>query len=63
MDLQNLAQLYDAREAAPEEIVVLVLERIAAYSDPDVWTHIVPATNRSFKRGPLASGGRLAICI
>jgi allophanate hydrolase len=42
LDLQSLAQLYDARQASPEDIVALVLERIAAYSDPAVWTHLVP---------------------
>src|SRR5271157_5288102 len=42
LDLQSLSRLYDAREASPEDIVVLVLERIAAYSDSAVWTHVVP---------------------
>src|SRR6516165_1708946 len=42
LDLQSLAELYDARRAAPEDIVALVLERIAAYSDPAVWTHVIP---------------------
>jgi allophanate hydrolase len=42
LDLQSLAQLYNAREASPEDMVVLVLERIAAFSDPAVWTHLVP---------------------
>jgi allophanate hydrolase len=42
LDLQSLAQLYDDRRASPEDIVALVLERIAAYSDPAVWTHVVP---------------------
>jgi len=42
LDLQSLAQLYNAREVSPEDIVILVLERIAAYSDPAVWTHVVP---------------------
>jgi allophanate hydrolase len=42
LDLRNLAQLYNGREASPEDIVASVLERIAAYSDPAVWTHVVP---------------------
>ena len=42
LDLQSLAQLYNVRKASPEDIVVLVLERIAAFSDPAVWTHLVP---------------------
>jgi allophanate hydrolase len=42
LDLQTLTQLYDDRRASPEDMVGLVLERIAAYSDPAVWTHVVP---------------------
>jgi allophanate hydrolase len=42
LDLQSLAQVYEDRCASPEDIVALVLERIAAYPDPAVWTHVVP---------------------
>ncbi len=42
LDLRSMEQLYNARKASPEDIVILVLERIAAYSDPAVWTHLVP---------------------
>jgi allophanate hydrolase len=42
LDLRSLARVYQAREATPSDIIELVLERIAAYSDRAVWTYLVP---------------------
>lgn len=42
LDLKTLAGVYQAREASPQDILDLVLERIAAYGDPAVWIHRIP---------------------
>jgi allophanate hydrolase len=39
LDLKSLARVYQSREASPQELISLLLERIAAYPDPAVWIH------------------------
>ena len=41
-DLKSLARLYQSGEATPHDVLSLVLERIAAYSDPAVWILRLP---------------------
>jgi allophanate hydrolase len=42
-DLKNLARVYQSREASPQQVMSLVLERVAAYADPAVWITRLPA--------------------
>src|SRR5580692_1792458 len=42
LDLRSLARAYQAREITPSDVIELVLERIAAYSDRAVWSYLVP---------------------
>ena len=42
LDVQSLARTYRLGEASPEQVVQLVLERIASYPDPAVWIHRLP---------------------
>src|SRR5580704_8380043 len=42
-DLKTIARLYQSGEATPHDVLTAVLERIAAYPDPAVWIHRLPA--------------------
>ena len=41
-DLKSLARVYQSREASPQDVMSLVLERIDAYADPAVWICRLP---------------------
>ena len=41
-DLKSLTRVYQSREASPQEVMSLVLERIDAYADPAVWICRLP---------------------
>ena len=42
LDIATLTHVYQAGEFSPLDVLAVVLERLAAYSDPAVWIHLPP---------------------
>ncbi len=43
LDMATLAHIYQAGEFSPQDVLAVVLKRIAAYPDPAVWIHLLPS--------------------
>ena len=43
LDITTLSRVYQAGELSPQDVLAAVLKRIAAYPDPAVWIHLLPA--------------------